>query len=679
MKTAVCVCLLLSANLLAAAAPNELIDPPVFTSSGGVLDLLLTAKPKNISLDTFSPAAWVYEVCYRSDATNNTCPADSRTASAYGGMRLQLQAGDHLKIRFINQLPPAPPDAEHVEEMPEMLAANPSNLHTHGLIVEPRQATPSNPTYGDYIYVLAYPNGKLPSAQMPGLDSTDQPLDYDIYIPSNHPSGLFWIHPHVHGLSFNQMSYGLAGIITIGSASDYLSRPSSQGPLAIRHLTLKDMQVLPDSSVLSQEDPDFCPADPDPSELPRNGFCPGNDNSGQDGGNYTGGKWIFSINGQEYPTITLAQTGGLWRITHASGSRSYQLSIDDDVSGQSLPFQIVAIDGVAVNSGLGFGSLSKSLGSKFTPVACPSGIPGGSQKPVCATTIRMMPSSRVEIFVPPTSSSSATLLTRSYATGPAGDNWPYARLAHVIFPPSGGSPIPAVNVKGPAANMLSSSGILGGSVKIDVGRNNGNVALQDASRIAPQLSPNAAKELKEHLASLSAPSNIPSAPCTALPPGHHRRVFFGVPADNDDGFGLGYEEVDQKGKPVPGTFRDITEFDHSLIDVCLPLAKGNKTVTEAWELVNVAGEDHNFHIHQTKFTVFSGPSSPGMLVDNIPVLHGSDACDGTIATWRSGACQVQPVYALIPFSQVGDFVYHCHILEHEDGGMMAHIRVIPNP
>jgi FtsP/CotA-like multicopper oxidase with cupredoxin domain len=24
---------------------------------------------------------------------------------------------------------------------------------------------------------------------------------------------------------------------------------------------------------------------------------------------------------------------------------------------------------------------------------------------------------------------------------------------------------------------------------------------------------------------------------------------------------------------------------------------------------------------------------------------------------------------------VGDFVYHCHILDHEDGGMMAVIRV----
>ena len=33
----------------------------------------------------------------------------------------------------------------------------------------------------------------------------------------------------------------------------------------------------------------------------------------------------------------------------------------------------------------------------------------------------------------------------------------------------------------------------------------------------------------------------------------------------------------------------------------------------------------------------------------------------------------------IPFSQVGEFVYHCHILEHEDGGMMAKIKVVPHP
>jgi FtsP/CotA-like multicopper oxidase with cupredoxin domain len=30
----------------------------------------------------------------------------------------------------------------------------------------------------------------------------------------------------------------------------------------------------------------------------------------------------------------------------------------------------------------------------------------------------------------------------------------------------------------------------------------------------------------------------------------------------------------------------------------------------------------------------------------------------------------------IPFAVAGDFVYHCHILEHEDGGMMAAVRVV---
>jgi FtsP/CotA-like multicopper oxidase with cupredoxin domain len=33
----------------------------------------------------------------------------------------------------------------------------------------------------------------------------------------------------------------------------------------------------------------------------------------------------------------------------------------------------------------------------------------------------------------------------------------------------------------------------------------------------------------------------------------------------------------------------------------------------------------------------------------------------------------------VPFSQIGDFVFHCHILEHEDGGMMARIRVVAPP
>jgi hypothetical protein len=51
---------------------------------------------------------------------------------------------------------------------------------------------------------------------------------------------------------------------------------------------------------------------------------------------------------------------------------------------------------------------------------------------------------------------------------------------------------------------------------------------------------------------------------------------------------------------------------------------------------------------------------------------------GTVANWRSGACQVRSVHVNIPFSEVGEFVYHCHILEHKGGGMVAHIRVVPH-
>ena len=82
MKSALAVvCLALATSLAFASGPNELLDPPVFTSSNGALDILMTAKIKPITLDAYSPAAWVYEVCYRSDATGNTCPADTRTAS----------------------------------------------------------------------------------------------------------------------------------------------------------------------------------------------------------------------------------------------------------------------------------------------------------------------------------------------------------------------------------------------------------------------------------------------------------------------------------------------------------------------------------------------------------------------------------------------------------------------
>ena len=150
-------------------------------------------------------------------------------------------------------------------------------------------------------------------------------------------------------------------------------------------------------------------------------------------------------------------------------------------------------------------------------------------------------------------------------------------------------------------------------------------------------------------------------------------------------FGMGYEELDEKGHPVSGTFRDVAPFDAATPTVCLPLAPGNKPVSEQWELVNISGEDHNFHMHQSKFRLLTrdeleGTITPnevagkGILHDNVPVRHADGNCV-TVADWRKGKCVVHPVTVEIPFTIAGDYVYHCHILEHEDGGMMARIRV----
>ena len=152
---------------------------------------------------------------------------------------------------------------------------------------------------------------------------------------------------------------------------------------------------------------------------------------------------------------------------------------------------------------------------------------------------------------------------------------------------------------------------------------------------------------------------------------------------------------------MPGTQVPITQFDPSVTTVCLPLGPGQTPVHEVWELVNLATENHNFHMHQTKFrslgpgpatTVVGGttlPATGGILEDNVPLSvvvpkdsdHIINYQNGycTIAQWYASTCTSKPLFVDIPFSQLGEFVFHCHILEHEDGGMMAKIQVIPAP
>jgi FtsP/CotA-like multicopper oxidase with cupredoxin domain len=93
---------------------------------------------------------------------------------------------------------------------------------------------------------------------------------------------------------------------------------------------------------------------------------------------------------------------------------------------------------------------------------------------------------------------------------------------------------------------------------------------------------------------------------------------------------------------------------------------------EDWIIENRSRELHAFHIHQLHFLLMD---YAGTLVNeefvrdivNVPYY------DGHSLAYPSVRLRMD----LRDPNTVGDFVYHCHLLEHEDKGMMGLIRVLP--
>jgi suppressor of ftsI len=84
---------------------------------------------------------------------------------------------------------------------------------------------------------------------------------------------------------------------------------------------------------------------------------------------------------------------------------------------------------------------------------------------------------------------------------------------------------------------------------------------------------------------------------------------------------------------------------------------------EEWTLVNRSKEDHPFHIHVNDFQV--------MEVDGEP-YHAHGLQDVVVIPRDGGEVVIR-----VPFEDYpGHFVFHCHILGHEDAGMMQTVDVI---
>jgi len=86
--------------------------------------------------------------------------------------------------------------------------------------------------------------------------------------------------------------------------------------------------------------------------------------------------------------------------------------------------------------------------------------------------------------------------------------------------------------------------------------------------------------------------------------------------------------------------------------------------TEIWELKNTSPMAHPFHAHAIQYQILD---------------RNGVAASGTDLGWKD-TFLVQPnetvrIIGKFEAVNVGDYMYHCHILEHEDAGMMGYFRV----
>jgi FtsP/CotA-like multicopper oxidase with cupredoxin domain len=98
-------------------------------------------------------------------------------------------------------------------------------------------------------------------------------------------------------------------------------------------------------------------------------------------------------------------------------------------------------------------------------------------------------------------------------------------------------------------------------------------------------------------------------------------------------------------------------FDPMRIDQLVQLGD-----IEEWTLMSMDDDEHPFHIHVNDFQVMSVNGQP----------YDAHGLQDTVMIPPHGEVVIR-----IPFKDFeGKFVYHCHILFHEDGGMMGVVKVV---
>jgi FtsP/CotA-like multicopper oxidase with cupredoxin domain len=471
---------------------------------------------------------------------------------------LHVTPGDHLVITVTNNLSPDTGGSMGVSA-PNCGASSMNNssvnIHYHG--------TNTSPTcHQDEVIKTLINSGDT--------------FQYNVAFPENEPPGLYWYHPHVHGIAEHALQGGAAGAIVVDGIEDV--QPAVSG-LRQRILMVRDQNV---------------PGSPSPQ---------GNVPSWDVTLNYVPITSPTDPNSNTFiPAILQMKAGDreLFRVANSSSDTILDLQYVFDGSPQTM--QVVAIDGVAVNSQDG---------------PQPRGV-------IPVTDFVLAPAARVEFVVsaPPRTVQLAQLVTLGINTGPLGDNDPQRPLATIQL--VGDSPSIGTDAALPAFKKL-------------------HTGSQRFAGLAT--APIAAQRV------VYFDENCPAIP---LPPPN--------PVCTPSQFFMGVV-----GKP-----------EHIFDPNLPPDIVATQGTVEQWTIQNRAGENHEFHFHQLHFLVKSQDNFEINGSVQSPALTGQYLDMVQVPYWDGNPAHPYPsVTALIDFRgrDIGDFVFHCHILNHEDLGMMNIIQV----
>jgi FtsP/CotA-like multicopper oxidase with cupredoxin domain len=105
--------------------------------------------------------------------------------------------------------------------------------------------------------------------------------------------------------------------------------------------------------------------------------------------------------------------------------------------------------------------------------------------------------------------------------------------------------------------------------------------------------------------------------------------------------------------------------------------------TEVWEIYNTTADAHPMHVHEVAFEVVN---REGLVLDSNGEVVSPIQLDGVVTapeSWETGVKDTLIAYPgqvtriRAQFNTPGQFVWHCHIVEHEDNEMMRPYRIGP--